>query len=160
LVKEEMMWDQEARDRLEGLSPEATDQEIIEIAADYLIKSGGPYRGKWTFKVLKELRERMIEVRPGHMKLVRPTKEERHTPPVEGCDWHYKNVWGITTDDPDRARDWVRQCMARGFTVFMGFGKHGPGGSPGSVSDIRERRIPEWQARRAREQMTDVGGGR
>ena len=56
---------------MHSMPPEASDEEIIEAAANYLIAQG-PYRGgKWHLSILNAVE------------------------PVEH-DWQYKNLWGIT----------------------------------------------------------------
>jgi hypothetical protein len=102
-----------AGNKLHSMPPEASDEEIIEAAADYLIAQGPYHGGKWHLSILNAVE------------------------PVEH-DWWYKNLWGITTTDVERARAWISECMRLGHCVFVSATKHGLGGSPGSIKRIRE----------------------
>jgi hypothetical protein len=96
----------------------ATDSEIIEATADYLIAHGSPRRPYWL-----------------HLSILNMASER----PVS-YEWRYKNAWGISTTDEARARAWVRECMERGYGVSVLHKKHGSGCGMGSVAAIRQQR--------------------
>jgi hypothetical protein len=109
-----MASEEEASLKLQDLPPDASDQEVIAAAADYLIAQGPYHGGKW------------------HLSVIDVDKPVEH-------DWHWKNVWGITTKDAERARAWISECMRLGYGVFGSSRKHGTGGGLGSITQIRER---------------------
>ena len=84
----EMAWRERWR-RQEAASTKlhiaATNSEIIEATAEYLIAHGSPRRPYW-------LHLSILNMSSG-----RPVSYE----------WRYKNAWGISTTDEDRARIWI-----------------------------------------------------
>ena len=105
---------EEAHHLVQNMPPEASDSEIIEAAADYLLLH---FPGnKVQFSIL----------------------HDATLPPVE-YDWNWKNVYGITTIDPDRACLWIFECMRLGYGVFASRTKRGYAVGPGSIKDIRQR---------------------
>ena len=111
--KEHERWEDEAREKVRELLPDASDQEIIEAVADYLVAQGPYHGGKW------------------HLSILDADKSVEH-------DWRYKNVHGITTRDPTRAHTWIGECMRLGYCVFGSNTKHGTGAGAGSIKQIRE----------------------
>ena len=104
---------EEASLKVQELSPDASDEEIIKATADYLIAQGPYHGGKWHLSILDA------------------------KGPVEH-DWRHKNVWGITTKDAARARAWISECMRLGYGVFCASTKHaGSAGGRGSIEQIR-----------------------
>jgi hypothetical protein len=105
-----------ACDRFNKIGPDTSDAEIIDATAEYLIEHYSsprrPYR--LHFGILN-----MSEARP------------------VSYDWRYKNEWGISTTDKDRARAWVRECMQQGYGVCGLHTKRGPGGGMGCIEQIR-----------------------
>src|SRR5262249_41483422 len=82
-------------DRFDKIGPDTSDAEIIDATADYLIAHGSPRR---PYRL--------------HLSILNMSAER----PVS-YDWRYKNVWGISTTDKDRARAWIRECMMQGYGV-------------------------------------------
>jgi hypothetical protein len=107
-----------AYDRFCELGPDASDDEIIEATAEYLITHGSPRRP-----------HRL------HLSILNMSEDR----PV-AYDWRHANVWGISTTDEDRARAWVRQCMRQGYGVAGSYTKNGLGGGMGSLEFIREQK--------------------
>ena len=104
---------EEARRKLHDVSPEASDLEVIMLAAEYLLAH---FHNKWQFIVLSDAA----------------------LPPVE-YDWQYKNTKGITTMDVGRARAWISECMQLGYGVFVARTRRGSAFGPGSIAHIRQR---------------------
>jgi hypothetical protein len=119
-----------AANRFDELDPlTATDDEIIEATAEYLIanyaSSRKPY--KLYLSILNMSEERPVSY-----------------------DWQYKNVRGITTTIEARARAWIRECMLQGYGVFGAGTKGDGGGGKGCLRDIRERQLERarWRNRK------------
>ena len=141
--------EQYAERALEALPLDASDEEIASALAEYyaskrwmmhgkkirlcILADSAPSREslKWS-KYDPELHARFLQEAKEH---------ERQVAEIEriGFDWHYKNVWGITTDNESRAREWAIAMMLAGFAVFYKFNQRGSGGGKGTVADWRKR---------------------
>jgi hypothetical protein len=98
---------EDARDKLRDMPPEASDEEVIETATDYLLSCFSS--SKIQLSIL----------------------HDAGLPPVE-YDWSWKNRYGITTLDPDRACLWIFECMRLEYGVFASRAKRGFAAGPGN----------------------------
>jgi hypothetical protein len=124
---------------VEQLKPDDGDQVIAAAVADYLLRE-------------RARRYHLSVIHDVSPSVPRSFREQFGQPdylvdPVGRCplahDWHYKNKFGITTDDLDRARRWIIDAMLAGYSVFRGSQRHGGGWGYGSIAKVRERQRME-----------------
>lgn len=128
------------------VDPEASDQAIAEVVADYLLAM---FRRSRTYRL-----SIMHDVRPSASRRVE--RWRKHLPdhqPVEptgpcplAYDWHRKNIVGISTRDRDRARQWAIEASLAGYCVYRDWSSQGGGSGRGSIEHIRKRRRDELAA--------------
>jgi hypothetical protein len=139
-----------AEQKLDALLPDASDGEIASALAEYYVSK------RWMMHGTK-IRLSILSDSPtpkGSLKFAHKYNPVLHAQMVQdneacqrqlslinrlGFDWQRKNVYGITTDDDERARDWAVAAMLAGFAVFYAFNQHSGGGSKGTIADWRKR---------------------
>lgn len=143
-----------AEDAMSSAGPEASDETIAGIVADYLLTKA--VSGQ------RALLSIIHDVRPSsllHLERMREKLGSRCNEPgrIGPCplphDWARMNVVGISTRDRDRARQWIVAATLAGYCVFYSSYRDGSGGGQGSLAAIRARRRGECE-REAR--MTDT----
>jgi hypothetical protein len=140
--------EQEAERVLNALSPDASDEEIASTIANYYVCKRW-HRNQIHLCILSD-----SPTSKGYLKFAAkhdPEFQAKYERGVEahkrelvvieglGHDWHYKNVWGISTEDERRGRDWAVSAMLAGFAVFYKSSRRVSGFSIGSIADWRER---------------------
>lgn len=132
-----------ADEAMASVDPDASDETIAAIVADYLVAQMSSRRA-YHLGVGHD-------VRPSALRNVeRIWKFNPHYQPCEPVgpcslpyDWTYKNVVGISTRDRERARRWIIEAQLAGYGVFRRWGRMGGGFGRGSLTAIRVRRREE-----------------
>ena len=128
-----------AEDALQEVNPDASDEAIAEILADYLTTP----LGSRTFhlSIFHDVRpsslarmKRLRKYDPGY------GSHQRISPCPLPYDWSRKNTVGVSTRDRDRAQQWIIEATLAGYAVFRGFSRQGGGFGQGSLENIRARR--------------------
>jgi hypothetical protein len=129
-----------AEDAMASVDPDATDEVIAVVIADYLVTQL-PTSRTCHLSVLHELRPREL----ARFRKYSPERPFDHG--IGPCplpyDWQRKNVIGISTRDRDRARQWAIDATLAGYCVFRSFHRNGSGGGQGTLAHIWERRRDE-----------------
>jgi hypothetical protein len=122
----------EASDALTSIDPDASDNVIAGVVADYLLST--PYH--------KGRRQSAFYL---SIIFYGPNDNKWRTLIY---DWKFKNSVGISTNDRQRAWHWIVDAMLAGYCVFRNWRKNGIGGGygQGSIAAIRKRRL-EWPRR-------------
>ena len=103
-----------AEEAMENVDPDASDSALAVVVADYVMaRCGKTY----------------------HLSILYYDE----TNPMEH-DWRHKGSIGISTKDPERARQWIIQATLAGRMVFSSNCRACGGSSPGGLKYIRERR--------------------
>lgn len=138
-------------DAMREVDPDASDQAIAEVLADYLLSTLAHSRA---FHL-----STYHDVRPSApARLARVWKfnpDYQPHEPVGPCpfpyDWSRKNIVGISTRDRERARQWIIEAALAGYAVFRGFRRLGGAGfGQGSLENIRARRRANYAREIAR----------
>lgn len=136
------LWRREqiALDALEAIDPDkATDVDIIEVAAEYLLATWRPpYRLFIAHDVRPSAPRQLARIRK------RWPNYQPH-PPIGPCplpyDWRRKELVGIRTNDEASARRWIAKAMRLSYAVGRCHGgiDNLVGSGPGSLTQIRAR---------------------
>jgi hypothetical protein len=135
---------QAAEDAMENVNPDASDQAIAEILANYLLRWRPSHRRTYRLSIFHD-------VHPSALRRWQKLYPDRRPSDVGPCplpyDWIHKNTVGIATRDRALARQWIIDAALAGYAVFRHLGAQYGGFGQGSIEDIRNRRR-EWTDRR------------
>jgi hypothetical protein len=119
------------------IAPDASDEEISDKVADYLVTMF-PRSRVYCLSVIHDLRPTALR-RLERMRKIRPDYQPEY--PVGSCplryDWTLMNTVGITTRDQARARLWAVEATLAGYGVFRRVTRAGAGFGKGSLKQIR-----------------------
>ena len=131
-----------AYDAMDAMDPDASDEIIAGLVADYLVTQL-PNSRTCHLSVLHDMRPSALR----NLERIRKYNPDYDPGPVGPFplpyDWTYKNVVGVSTRDRDRARQWAIDAMLAGYSVFRSFGRHGSAGGRGTLAQIRAHRRDE-----------------
>ena len=130
-----------AEDAMQEVDPNASDETIANILADYLTVGNWGRSRAFHLSIFHDVRpsslarmDRLRKLDPGY----RP--HDRIGPCPLPYDWTRTNIVGISTGDRERARQWIIEAALAGYSVFRHIGRHGGGFGQGSIKHIRTRR--------------------
>jgi hypothetical protein len=141
-----------ADDAMDNVDPDASDETIASITADYFLIG-------FTTRHLDILHD----VRPSTQKRIERIRREgwlnyQPADPSGPCplpyDWTRKNVVGISTKDRERARQWCIDAMLAGYSVHHRSSKTSASFGRGTIAQIRARRREEIAHDQARAKRT------
>ena len=129
-----------AEDAMQEVDPDASDEAIAEVLADYLTT---PLSGSRAFhlSIFHDVKLSSV-ARLARLRKSYPGYEPHE--PVGPCPlpyhWSRKNIVGIATRDRDRARQWIIEAALAGYGVFRHFSSQGSAFVQGLLEAIRTRR--------------------
>jgi hypothetical protein len=124
-----------AEDVLEAMAADASDMEIAQAVADYLLAKRPPHHLSIMHDVRPSTPKRIARLRKDFPNF----QGQPHGPCPLHYDWHRKNMVGISTRDESVARQWIIDAMLLGYGVYRHIVKHSWGGGQGSITAIRSR---------------------
>jgi hypothetical protein len=127
---------QELEDAMDQIDPDASDEIIAGVVADYLMSRGARH-----FSIFQDVRR--TAARRYKRFGFRPPSNVGPSPLP--YDWAYKNIVGISARDRLRARQWIIDATLLGYEVFYSLTRQGAGFGQGSLAKIRKRRREEIQ---------------
>jgi hypothetical protein len=132
-----------AENALHDLCPDTDDRLIAEHVADCLLALRlTPRRQLGIFDDCQPMSADEREY------VLRVDLLQRRGPCPLSYDWHETNVLGISTDDRERARQWIIEAQARGYAVLRCWsGKDGGGSGKGTIAEWRRQRERRTAAR-------------
>jgi hypothetical protein len=142
------MWNDGALSRaesvLDALGPDTDDRLIAEQIAECLLAL--PFTRKHQSGMSHDVQppgdERAYELRVDLL--------QRRGPCPLPYDWHQANLVGISTDDSERAKQWVVEAQLRGYAVLRCWSRKDGGGSgKGTIADWRQHQRERRTATRA-----------
>ena len=125
-----------AEDALDAMTSDASDMEIAQAVADYLLANRPPHHLSIFHDVRPSAEKQIARVRK-HFPNYQPSQP--HGPCPLHYDWRRKNTVGISTRDESMARQWIIDAMLLGYAVYRHILKNSWGAGQGSIADIRAR---------------------
>jgi hypothetical protein len=131
-----------AYDALNAVDPEASDEVIAALIADHAVKQL-PSSRLIHLSIMHEIRPREIQRIERAIERDSKAGHDPFGPCPLPFDWQSRNTVGISTRDPERARQWAFDAMLAGYAVYRQGRRNGSGGGMGTIAHVRDRRRDE-----------------
>jgi hypothetical protein len=128
------------------IAPDASDEEIADKVADYLVTMF-PRSKTYHLSVSHDVRPDAVRQLERMRKRYPTYQHDGHIGPCPlHYDWAVRNIVGITTRDQTEARQWAIEAMLAGYAVFRRPTRAGAGYGRGSIANLRK----SWRTELAR----------